>query len=353
MEEKNLFVNSFEIFQEKDAECNSIIQEAEKIKKDIQNIYKDIIIDASEYNHDFSINILDYDVKIDKFTDKEVGYNPLTPRLYTCIYNPSFYLYKYFFTKENPSTIKEREKIDLSNEFEPETKNVIKNYVYDSFIGNLISKEYFENLAKQNFLLNIIRKQHTNNEDFFNKYTKHDENNVNIIFIHSKLQDFNFKTDSTVYHLKNAILEIKNANSFLHGKDFVVVGHFKNYQNENTLIKQLSESENYRWDKLKDYYPNDYIFLNNAEYLDDKINTNDWVHSNLFPPSIIDFKNCCLKRIETEEDIFYYSKIKDDGIFYKTEIFLPKSMRKTEYFQMLVNLFNIHIKLKNVDNSEK
>jgi len=89
------YIDSFEIFQEKDAECNIIIQEAEKLKSSVRDYFNDFPLNETPESNVSTINIFDYDLKIDKFTDIESEYNPLSPRLYTSVYNPSYCLYKY------------------------------------------------------------------------------------------------------------------------------------------------------------------------------------------------------------------------------------------------------------------
>jgi len=195
--------------------------------------------------------------------------------------------------------------------------------------------------------LNLVKKHFSDSDkNIYKLINRNSESKeINIVFLHSKLFDPNIKTDYTIYHLSNAILEIKNDFKYLQQKNFILVGCFTNYQNENSLITELSEIENFKWNKIKDYYPNDFIFLNNCELSDDNINTSDWINNIILPPSLNIEKN------KNEISFFYFNKIQDDGIFYKIEVFIPNSI-KIEY-SLIINLLQKHLVLKNADNKIK
>ena len=122
------------------------------------------------------------------------------------------------------------------------------------------------------------------------------------------------------------------------------MGNYKNYLNENEFIIQLNDEDTgLISERILKYFQNDFQLLNNMEFMSEKPYTVDW-NDRIFAPILIEKNsdNYNLKNIDfiksNKDQIFLFQKTKDDGLFYKSELFIPEKDMTQENFERIVSL---------------
>jgi hypothetical protein len=227
------------------------------------------------------------------------------------------------------------------------------------FVGENVSQEYFFDVAQQYFLLDFVYKLLRNGMfslDLVSKIkescNEYDEKQETIICVNCKLRGRNMpeKINPNLHSV------ISHINTLWHNlskqSNFTIIGNYKNYLNENELIKLLNNEEHkFVSETISDYFQNDCLLLNNIEFLYENPYTIDW-NSRIFSPLLLkneDDKYCLIDKNELEElnkQIFLFQKIKPDGMFYKTEIYIPSKTITEEYFNKIISLSMSLLSLK-------
>ncbi len=326
----------FELFQKQTDFSDNILEKAEKIKDNIQEIYKNVSFQTAD--SDFKAWVFDFDVILKQASEHP---EPSASKLFTRKYTPIVNVYK------NGSII-------ATKTFKDEAKFIHK-YINELFVGDSISQEYFFDLAQQYFLLDFLYNQMENgtfSTDFFSKINesiKIDEgihkDDLIVISVNCKLRGRNMPKDIHP-NLKSVISHIKTLWESLSSRQtsYCIMGNYKNYLNENEFIIQLNDEDTgLISERILKYFQNDFQLLNNMEFMSEKPYTVDW-NDRIFAPILIEKNsdNYNLKNIDfiksNKDQIFLFQKTKDDGLFYKSELFIPEKDMTQENFERIVSL---------------
>jgi hypothetical protein len=336
----NEYSEYFDLFQKQTEYSSKILENAKKIKQSIQEIYKDINFLTQEIDADAWI--FDFDVILTQVSEQP---EPNALKLFTRQYTPVVKVYK---NNSLASTII----------FDTETKYIHK-HINELFVGESVSQEYFFDVAQQYFLLDFVYRQ-IKNENFTKTFVSkvkescndYEPTNKNIICVNCKLQGRNMP-DKINPNIHSVISHINTRWSILSKQTtFSIIGNYKNYLNEDELIKQLNDKESeFISETISDYFQNDCLLLNNMEFLNEKPYTTDW-NDRIFAPILLEKKEdkYCLKNIDSikkiNKQIFLFQKIKPDGMFYKTEIYIPDKDMTQDNFIKIVSLSMQLLKFK-------
>ena len=343
--QSNLFDNDyseyFDLFQKQTEYSDKILEKAQKIKQNIQELYKDFNFSTQNIDSDFWV--FDFDVILIQVSEQP---EPNALKLFTRKYTPVVRVYK---DNSCVATIT----------FNDETKYIHK-HINELFVGESVSQEYFFDVAQQYFLLDFVYKQLKNEnfrDDFVSKIKEscegYKKTNNNVICVNCKLRGRKMP-DKINPNLHSVISHINSLWHMLSSQlAFCIIGNYKNYLNEDELIKLLNDNKSRLISEtISDYFQNDFLLLNNMEFMNnEKPYTREW-NDCIFAPSLIEKKNnkYCLKTIDdikqNKDDIFLFQKIKPDGIFYKTEIYIPEENMTQNYFIKIVSLSTELLKSK-------
>jgi hypothetical protein len=337
----NDFSEYFDLFQKQTDYSNKILENAKKIKQNIQELFRDVDFSMNDINT--SMWIFDFDVILTQVSEQP---EPNSLKLFTRQYTPVVKVYK------NNSFVN-------TIIFNDETKYIHK-HINELFVGESVSQEYFFDVAHQYFLLDFLYKQlqDGNFTNFFISKVKefctdYEEINNNIICVNCKLRGRKMP-DKINPNLHSVISHINSLWKILTSKSkYSIIGNYKNYLNENELIRLLNDSKSrFISETISDYFQNDFLLLNNMEFMNnEKPYTKDW-DNRIITPLLIEKKNekKYLKDIngikQNKDNIFLFQKIKPDGIFYKTEIYIPENDMSQDNFNKIVSLSMDLLKLK-------
>lgn len=340
-EKSNNHLNDFDLFQDQNDYSSKILADANKIKKEIQEYYKILYIGGGS-NSDYWL--FDFDVHIHQVAEQP---EPNSLKLFTRQYVPVVRVYCNNEPKGNLI-------IDTS-----ETK-IINKYINELFVGDSVSQEYFFDIAKQYFLLDFVYKlivlDSANFVSKINKeFSEYNNSDNTVIHVNCKLRgrDISSRVNPNLY---SAICHINKIwdNLYLESK-FVIVGSYRNYSRENELIMQLSEIKlDSGSNSIANYFQNDFLLLNNMEFMDEDHYTREW-NDIILSPLLIEKKNDSLglkdsvTGLDLYKNIFLYQKIKEDSIFYKTEIVLPLNKRNNSALEQAILLSKEILKLKQIE----
>lgn len=342
--QSNLFDNFseyFDLFQKQTDYSNKILENAKKIKQDIQELYKDINFPKEDFDSD--VWVFDFDVTLNQVSEQP---EPDTLKLFTRQYTPTVKLYR------NTSFV-------CTISFVEEVKYIHK-HINELFVGESVSQEYFFDVAQQYFLLNFVYSQLNNGlfTDTFILKVKgccddYEQTNTNIICVNCKLRGRKMP-DKISPNLHSTISHINTLWRILASKStFSIIGNYKNYLNEDELIRQLNgNGSKFISGTISNYFQNDFLLLNNMEFMNnEEPYTSEWA-DRIFAPSLLAEKKgkYYLKDIDdikqNKDKIFLYQKIKEDGMFYKTEIYIPENDFTQGNFNKIISLSMELLKLK-------
>jgi hypothetical protein len=327
------YSSHFDLFQKQNDYSEKLLENAKKVKKNIQDVYNNIDFTPKEINqNDFWY--FDFDVELKQVSEQP---EPGTLKLFTRQYTPVVRVYHNEI---------QGQRLEFDNK---ETKYIHK-HINELFIGDSISQEYFFDMANQYFLLDFVYNQIKNEDSIIafeqtvkKTYNDYDKSKKSIICLNCKLQGriLPLKINPNI---KSAIDHINTLwNNLSKQSKFILISNYLNYSNENELIILLNEN-NIISEPVRDYFQNDFLLLNNMEFMNEKPYTMDW-NNLIFSPLLLDKKDdkYCLKDIDSihkmedcNKKIFFFQKIKDDGMFYKSEIFIPiEDMRKITFLNVI------------------
>jgi len=359
----NLFDNYskyFELFQEQNDYSKTVLEKAKQIKESIQEVYKNVVFNESSNNHE-DVWVLDFDAVITQVSEQP---SRDSLKLFTRQYTPIVRIYKNgsLVGKLNYEVaFKETDKetgVEIKKSKNPEVKYIHK-YINELFIGDNISQEYFFDVAQQYFLLDFVYKQ-IKNEESVNKFVQkikklsdnYEREQQTIICVNCKLRGRNMP-DNINPNLYSAISHINTLwDNLSKQQNYIIIGNYINYLTENELIKQLNNNESpLVSETISDYFQNDFLLLNNMEFMNEKPYTNKW-DNRIFAPLLLEKQTdkYCLKNIDyikgVNNQIFLFQKTKPDEKFYKTEIYVPHSLFTHDIFTKSISLSMDSLKLK-------
>lgn len=341
MENPNNIFDYFKLFQEQNQYSEKLLGDAKKIKQSIQEIYENVILLENQEDNDFWI--LDFDINLTQVSEKP---EPDALKLFTRQYTPIVNIYKNNAPQCEPI------------KFTDETKYIHK-HINELFVGDSISQEYFFDIAQQYFLLDFVYRQ-IKNEKFTTSFVSkikefcndYEETKQTVICVNCKLRGRKMP-DKINPNLHSAISHINTLwGNLAEQSSFIIIGNYINYLNEDELIIQLNKNNLISIPgKISDFFQNDFLLLNNMEFMNEKPYTIKW-NNIIIPPSLLkkDGEKYHIKDIfeiiKTNEQIFLFQKIKPDGKFYKTEIHIPNKDISQDYFNKIITMSMKLLKLK-------
>lgn len=343
--QKELFDNKdfeyFDLFQHQTEYSNKILESAKKIKQNIQEIYEDFKNPKQDIDDDTWV--FDFDVNLTQVSEQP---EPDALKLFTRQYTPVVKVYQ-----------KDRFKCRI--EFSDDTKYIHK-HINELYVGESVSQEYFFDVAQQYFLLDFLYRQIKEEkltDEFISKVKEncyeYEPDKHAVICVNCKLRGRNMP-DRINPNLHSVISHINTLwHNLFKQTAFSIISNYKNYLNEDELIKQLNDKKSkFIPEAISDYFQNDFLLLNNMEFMNnEKPYTTDW-NDCIFAPFLIEKKEgkYCLKDIDSikkqSKQIFLFQKIQRDGMFYKTEIYIPDKYMKLDYFDKIISLSMKLLELK-------
>lgn len=329
-----------ELFQEPE-DYKEVFENAKRAKEFIQNKY-------SKFNDDEMVNItpdkfwiFDFGISITQLSEKP---EPDSPKLFIRKYTPTLDIYA---TGDYSNPIY-RKKF---------TEKVVPKFINEIYVGNSISQDFFYEIAKQYLLLetvdNFLKEQEL--VELVNRWTndlsqRFTVNTQAIIHINSKMFG-RVKPTPTNPYITATINKINNISNRLKNRtDNIFIGNYLNYIFENELILDLDKNSTFRNDgKISNYFQNDFLLLNNMEFLTELHNTKNW-HQFIIPPSFlkINTKSLALKQINDMPDfLFFFQRIQDDGMFYRTELYIPKKYMNDTILKETISISMTFLKQNN------
>lgn len=330
MQNNNNHSNDFDLFQEQNDYSNKILEEAKILKKGIQEFYSVIEFKKTEIKDSW---LFDFDVNINQVAEQ---IEPGSIKLFTRQYTPIMRVYQNSEYKGNI-------------EFDKSETKIINKYINELFVGESVSQEEFFDIAKQYFLLDFTYRQlNDENSDIFvqrvkTQFSEYNKSESTIISVNCKLRGrYNLKTANPNLH--SAICHINRLWDNLSSQSkFIIIGNYRNYSRENELISQLNNQNlGIFTETISNYFQNDFLLLNNMEFMDENPYTWEW-NEFIFSPLLLEKKEgkyYLKKDVSTHEinkEIFLFQKIIPDGIFYKTEIYIPKKdVNQVDFIQIIL-----------------
>lgn len=305
-------INQLDLFQKLD-DYKDVFEKAQISKENIQKKYTEISIKEFSSSDIDKFCIFDFDITVTQLSEQP---EPNSPKLFIRKYVPTL---KIINEEPNPEIINFTEK-------------VVPKWINEIYVGNSISQDYFHEIAKQYLLLETIDNFIKNNE-----YSQYINGKIGIIHMNGKLLG-RAKSAQTNPYITATINNINNIfNRLVSQSNFILIGSYLNYIFENTLILQLDESTEFNnQDKISNFFQNDFLLLNNMEFMMEKPYTLGWP-SPLYPPFILDMDN---KKIDMSKisKFFFFQKIKDDGVFYKTEVYMPNNLLNEKLLENVISI---------------
>ena len=288
-----------ELFQDSE-NYNQDFDNAKTAKEYLKKIYSNFEIEDKSNIRNFQV--LNFRVDIDQLIKRN---EPDTPKLFLRRYKPVLEIYSVDNLITPIKTLNLQEK-------------TIPPFINEIYTGTDFPQDLFYELSKQYILLETVNDYISENYDLLNS------NKSILIYISSKI--FNLtKPKYSNPHMDSAINKINNISDKLKKLNNVLfIGVFFNYKYEDNLIFDLTNDAKINIPndiQLKDYFHNDFLFLNNAEFISEKTNTNGWKDIIFSPNFLNNDSRKLILNSELPNEFYYYQKLKLDGIFYKIEIY--------------------------------
>lgn len=348
--EKNSTSNWFDLFQNQTDHSNRILDTAKRIKTAIQEYYKNNEESFADDLSDFWV--VDIDAQIDRAAEQN---QPNGLKLFTRQYTPIIRVYKSDDVMENRSSLLPCQPtyngmvLDGSPLKLNRSVKFIHKHTNAMFVGNSISQECFFDVAKQFFLLDFLYKHIKYLSRLLTRFYKMNNGKTIVIHVNCKLRGCNSEVINERGTMTSGFRYAINYINTIWGNiskqaDFIIIGSYDGYLNENELIAQLNDVDpNIVTEIISDYFQNDFLLLNNMEFINDPPYTSDW-SDLIFPPK---FTNK-LNPNESPLNLFFFQKYKPDGKFYKTELYLPKHLLKNrDILNKTIRLSSALLKEKN------
>ena len=332
----------FSLFQKQNKYSEGILEKAKQIKQDIQKIYNNETLSSDSHVGGNDTWVFDFDVSLTQVSEQS---KPDDLKLFTRRYTPFLNVYK-------------NNILQKTIEFNEDTRFIHK-HINELFVGVNVSQEYFFDVARQSFLLDFVDKQIENERIIDDCVTKvvefcpdYGEAQQTIICINCKLRGRevpNMKVSPDFLSAINQINKVWKKLSEQSG--FIVIGNYSYFLYEDEFISQLNGSK-FISETISNYFPNDFLLLNNMEFIYEKSDTRGW-SEQIFSPLLLEkidehYKLKDIEKIkELKKEIFLFQKIKLDGEFHKTDIYIPDKYMNQDNFNRVVSLSKELLRLKN------
>jgi len=352
MKNNKEYYKQLELFQNIE-DYQSEFETARKVKSCIQNAYSTIKFDKEIDGTDniaHQYYILNFKVRVTQLSNKP---EPNSPKLFMRKYTPILEIYDSLAIG----------KLIYKESFIEKT---IPKWINEIYVGSIISQELFYELSKQYILLETIVKYFDSDYsiDKVNKQLTGKEGDIQlnsganlIVNICSKLFS-RIKVNPTNPYITSAINKINNlSNKLLSQKTTIILSEYLNYRFEFDLISDIDKNSSInRKENIGTFYQNDFLLLNNMEFLSDKPYTQDWNPYIIFPTKFLNIVGNNAKNIDynkIQQILFIYQKVKLDGLFFRNEFYIPDKFNLKDYFWDMIIISRELLKNNEFSSNEK
>lgn len=330
-----------ELFQVPTPYEKDVFKHAYQLKVAAQDYYNNVNFSPMPISDAFKLQqnkyaILFFDVEIEQIRDSELTVEPSTPKMFIWQFTPTIKLINSGVTH----TI--HDKFDESNAF-IRTK-IIPKWINELFTTNSFTHGEFLQFTKQYFTLELIQNT-LNNDKYAEEIQKLVESGKNIIiYFGSKFFADNdrFTTSLLELDILNKIKNFYYRLRSLQKPNWYFVSSYNDFINESDLLSDLDMQFGYDGSKEFSHYvksfQNDYLFLNNAEFVYQKGNTEKWDTDMIIAPSLIDSTvgiNNDKLISNTSRAYYCYCKQGSGEIFYRNEILFPSIPSPNEFIELI------------------
>lgn len=222
-----------------------------------------------------------------------------------------------------------------------EIEKIIPNWANKIYTENKISLELFLDICIQNFSFSFLSELIRN--DFLNQKILTDYTGKEVIFyLPHKLYPITNSLPESSYmaNLENKTLKFyEKIVEAAKLKSWTLIGCFRDFTREADLINDFNKvlnKENEK-DNLKTLFANDYLYLNNVEFLSEIPYTGGSWHSNIIKSPVV-LKN---KILPDKSALYIYTRENETAGFYRNEIF-AKGLDYDLYLKLSSLCYTLH-----------
>ncbi len=340
--------SQLELFQELNDYENKIFERAKKLKLIVTNAYSKIKL--AELKDDIQQNyaVLNVTVKIQHIREGDPESQPNSPKMFIWQFAPTISL----LVNEQQTLV-----VAANNSLKNTSAKIIPQWINSLFTTDSFSKGMFKQLAKQCYILNLLIDVFSDEQVFATIVEKIGDKDL-LINMDSKIFA-RIRNEPTSMFERDVINKVKNLFFKLKGfqkENWFMVGHYEDFVDDSDLLGSLDQNDYIKKEidntvglqknghSLTSLYQNDYLFLNNAEFVNETPNTDDWDCKYVMSPKII---NSTFEAIDDKKlnqvvggqinEIFCYQKYGGEH-FIRKEIVFPKKNLSIEKFEEILNV---------------
>jgi hypothetical protein len=337
------------LFQPLGSYETTIFNQAKKSKEIVQNLYKNFNF-VSELPDEI-LGILNIKVDIDQIRDVDSPTEPSTPKMFIWQFIPTV-------TLENKEDVlfKFNDELSFQDLLEPK---IIPKWINTLFTTKSFTKGDFLMFTKQYFTLELMLKLLSPESIYIKKINEQIEKHridKLLIFLDCKLFSDKINDEPEALIERDILYKINNFNSKIKNiqrNNWYIIGVYDDFTSKNDLLLDLHTDSKIIQNRKKELngsvelysfvetFHNDYLFLNNAEFFNQKCNSFDW-NSYIVSPTLLlkDFSSFDEKKLiknnYNEREIYVYMKKEEHGSFFRSDILFPnKQMTRSNLMQVI------------------
>jgi hypothetical protein len=325
------------LFRDIDSEDNLAFNNAKKLKSLAQEKLKDIDVNFQDSDDDSEYIIIQFRTNIIQIKESN---SPDELRFFLRKIKSSFKLWTY-----KNGTVSYINKFDEKIR-EKDIEKIIPNWANKIYTENRIPLELFLDICVQNFsfsfLFDLIQ------DGFINQFVSENfEGKKVILFLSHKLIPLTDMLPESSYltNLENKTEKFYHkVKEIADNENWLLAGCFRDFTRETILLKEFNtilEKENEK-SNFKTLFANDYLFLNNVEFLSERPFTGGTWHSNIIKSPI----NLMAQKVLDNGNAYIYLREDRAAGFYRNE-FYKKDLDINGYNLFSIILSQLHIKFVN------
>lgn len=343
--------NQLELFQLAGERESTIFERAKKSKEVVQDLYKDLNVLNNEVHKTQEIinekyGILRIKVDVDQISDKNALEEPSTPKMFIWQFSPSIIL-----TIEDEDDYILRKGDEYNNQI---GTRIIPKWINTLFTSNSFTRSEFLTITQQYYTLELINNILNDTNLISSMQNKLNGKDL-LIYFESKLFPYNGHKYEGLYE-RDLINKIKNFYNKINTEqveNYYYIGCRKDFVIENDLLLDLDLNKTIKekremlyqqpdFDSLVDIFQNDYLFLNNAEFFQQKTNTHNWESNCILSPNVLDGnfihinEDNLISNLEYRK-VYCYTK-KAGEAFFRNDILFPKKKYSINKFREIISI---------------
>ena len=194
----------------------------------------------------------------------------------------------------------------------PPMEKILPDWVSKIYVENRVSMAHFLEICRRIFSLEMAV-QSLRNEEILKKIKERfGDKQLILLFDHKLLYNSSLSNNSSLLDLlKRANDALDDLKDIVINQNWLLLGYFGDFTYDNDLLKDVSERlEGINIEKL---FVTDYLLLNNAEFVTQKPNTENW------PEIVLAYST---KNMSKEsESAYFYVKKNISSVFYRFEMY--------------------------------